>query len=146
MLPKRNRKRRRRVSLMQTLRERHARVALWRFKRSPEQRDRAAAFGTFAFIAAFAIGSVDAIITGGADFGPTSAYAGEYAPARVTPLVQPAAAVLEPVEAAPAPEKDASDLVDYSVATEELLGGPEDGLEANAAAEAAAELLKSIPL
>lgn len=103
---------------------RHARVGLWRFKRNPEQRDRAAMVATFAFIGLFAVGSVDAIVTGGADFGPHSAYAAEYRPT----LIAPAA----PVTAAAEVELPATDdaalkatEVDYSFTTETLLGGPE---------------------
>lgn len=82
---------------------------------------------TFAFIAAFAIGSVDAIVTGGADFGPANAYATEYQPARVSavqPLATPDAA--EPVEEDVAELKTVTaDAVDYSYTSEILLGGPE---------------------
>ena len=102
---------------------RHARVGLWRFKRSPAQQDRAAMVATFAFIGLFAVGSVDAIITGGADFAPGSAYAAEYTPARVA---GPAS-----VTAAEAPKEDdtaktaVTANIDYSFTTETLLGGPE---------------------
>jgi hypothetical protein len=106
---------------------RRARVALWRFKRSPEQRDRASMIATFAFIGVFALGSVDAIITGGADFGIGAAYASEM-PAS-TRIVRPQATIpppvvveaLEDVAAAKAVENEN---VDYSFTTEELLGGP----------------------
>lgn len=140
MLRKRKQSRRRRVSFKQRVREigprlhtafRKARVALWRFKRSPEQQDRAAMVATFAFIGLFAIGSVDAIITGGADFAPGSAYAAEYRPTRTAPAAQPAAetlAVEEDVASADA-LKSAGE-IDYSFTTEELLGGPEDALAA----------------
>lgn len=103
---------------------RHARVGLWRFKRSPVQQDRAAKYAVFAFIAMFAVGSVDAIITGGADFTPVSAYAAEYSPAQITRTVAPApaAVVVEPEEAKAVVKMAA---VDYSFTTEVLLGGPE---------------------
>jgi hypothetical protein len=104
---------------------RHARVWLWRFKRSPEQRDRAAAMTTFAFIGLFALGSVDAIVTGGADFGPGNAYAGEYSSPRIiAPAAASAPTVETPVEAE-AQKTVAPEHVDYSFTTEELLGGPE---------------------
>jgi len=102
---------------------RRTRAALWRFKRSPAQQDRAAMVATFAFIGLFAVGSVDAIITGGADFAPGSAYAAEYHPQRV---VQPEAAPAPVVEVASteAASKAVAEL-DYSFTTETLLGGPE---------------------
>lgn len=143
MLRKRKQvRRRRRVPIAQRIREigprlhtafRRARVALWRFKRSPEQQDRAAMFATFAFISLFAIGSVDAIITGGADFAPGSAYAAEYRPARITPLEAPA---IEPavVEEAAAETTKTVGEIDYSVTNEILLGGPEEELAAVAQA------------
>lgn len=106
---------------------RHARVGLWRFKRSPEQQDRATMVATFAFIGVFAFGSVDAIITGGADFGIASAYASEMpADTRITRLQIAASApvVVEAIEEA-APTKAIEDEnVDYSTTSEELLGGP----------------------
>ncbi|MBL8545723.1 MAG: hypothetical protein JNL81_04625 [Hyphomonadaceae bacterium] len=108
---------------------RHARVGLWRFKRSPEQRDRAAKYATFAFIGLFAIGSVDAIVTGGADFGPHSAYAAEYRPVRVVP----AAPVTAPADVELPAVADAAlkaTEVDYSFTTETLLGEPEAELAA----------------
>lgn len=157
MLRKRKQiRRRRRVSFQQRVREigprlhtafRKARVALWRFKRSPEQQDRAAMYGTFAFIALFAIGSVDAIITGGADFAPGSAaYAAEYTPARVTPAAQPAAPVAVEEAAVSTTALKSAGEVDYSFTTEELLGGPEAELavaEEPAVAEFSFESLKS---
>lgn len=136
MLRKRKQsRRRRRVSFKERVREigprlhmafRKARVALWRFKRNPDQQDRAAMVATFAFIGLFAIGSVDAIITGGADFAPGSAYAAEYRPARVTPTAAPATATLAVEEDVASAEtlKSAGE-IDYSFTTEELLGGPE---------------------
>jgi hypothetical protein len=135
MLQRRNRRRRERVSLAQMLREigprahkafRHARVGFWRFKRSPEQQDRATMIATFAFIGVFAFGSVDAIITGGADLGIGSAYAVEM-PAG-TRIVRPQATMPAPVVEAleeAAPSKAVEDEnVDYSFTTEELLGAP----------------------
>jgi hypothetical protein len=135
MLQRRNRRRRKRISLAQMLREtgprahrafRHARVGLWRFKRSPEQQDRAAMVATFAFIGVFSFGSIDAIITGGADFGIGSAYAVEMPAGTriVRPQVTTPAPVIEAFEEA-APTKAAEDeSVDYSFTTEELLGAP----------------------
>lgn len=131
MLRKRKQSRRKPIQLSQMVRElgprtikalRHARVGLWRFKRNPAQRDRAAMYATFAFIGFFAVGSVDAIITGRADFAPHAAYAAEYRPtsfAAPAPVVT-TAAVEEPatVEALKVTE------VDYSFTTETLLGGP----------------------
>jgi hypothetical protein len=136
MLQKRNRRRHKRVSVAQMVREigprahrafRHARVGLWRFKRSPEQQDRASMIATFAFIGVFALGSVDAIVTGGADFGIGSAYASEMPAAtsivRPQPTVQ-APVVVEALEET-APKKGVADEnIDYSYTTEELLGGP----------------------
>ncbi len=102
---------------------RYARVSLWRFKRSPEQQDRAAKYATFAFIGFFAIGSVDAIVTGGADFAPHSAYAAEYRPASIT---TPAPASVLAAAELPTPEDALKAVeVDYSLTTETLLGGPE---------------------
>lgn len=128
-------RRRRRVSFKQRVSEigprlhtafRKARVALWRFKRSPDQQDRAAMVATFAFIGLFAIGSVDAIITGGADFAPGSAYASEYRPVRVAPVAQPAAeSVTVEEDVASAETLKSAGEIDYSFTTEELLGGPE---------------------
>lgn len=130
---------RRRVSFAQMAREigprlhmafRRARVGLWRFKRSPAQQDRAAMIATFAFIGLFAVGSVDAIITGGADFAPGSAYAAEYTPAR---MAEPAPVTVAAAEE-PKPEDTAKTAatanIDYSFTTETLLGGPEVDLVA----------------
>jgi len=104
---------------------RRARVGLWRFKRSPAQQDRAAMVATFAFIGLFAVGSVDAIITGGADFAPGSAYAAEYTPARVaSPAPATVAAAEEPKEDNTAKTAVTAN-IDYSFTTETLLGGPE---------------------
>jgi hypothetical protein len=127
----RAKKRRRRASLAQmaaaTARGlhtayRHARVGVWRFKRSPDQQDRATAIATFTFIGLFALGSVDAVVTGGADFGPTAAYASEYRPARAPTTVQPIVTVM--TNLAPAPVEAAPGDIDYSFTGEELLGGP----------------------
>lgn len=134
MLRKRKQSRRRpRVSFKQRVSEigprlhtafRKARVALWQFKRSPEQQDRAAMVATFAFISLFAIGSVDAIVTGGADFAPGSAYAAEFRPTRIAPVAAPAEAAALEETASTADMKSAGE-IDYSFTTEELLGGPE---------------------
>jgi len=135
MLRKRKQiRRRRRISFAQVAREigprlhmafRHARVGLWRFKRSPEQQDRAAMLATFAFIGLFAVGSVDAIITGGADFAPGSAYAAEYTPARVAEPVPAAVATVEEPKEEDTAKTAATASIDYSFTTETLLGGPE---------------------
>lgn len=133
MLPNRKQSRRKRIPLAQMVREigpravmavRHARVGLWRFKRNPAQRDRAAMYATFAFIGLFAIGSVDAVITGGADFAPHSAYASEYRSTLVTPTAlagQPSPVEIPTLDSAPKAAE-----VDYSFTTEVLLGGPEE--------------------
>jgi hypothetical protein len=133
MLQKRKQiRRRRRVSFAQMAREigprlhmafRRTRAALWRFKRSPAQQDRAAMIASFAFIGLFAVGSVDAIITGRADFAPGSAYAAEYHPARVEEALQPTLAPAEEPAAEDAAKSAAA--IDYSFTTETLLGGPE---------------------
>jgi hypothetical protein len=137
MLQRRKRAKRRRVSFAQMLREagprartalRHARVWIWRFRRSPERQDRAAAIATFAFIGLFTIGSVDAVITGGADFDVgATAYAGEYATAPVVRAPSSAAPtlVVEPIAETETLKTAAADEIDYSFTTEELLGGPE---------------------
>jgi hypothetical protein len=131
----RKRSKRRRMSLAQRLRQigpqlhtayRHARAALWRFRRSPVRQDRAAMLATFVCIGVFTAWSVDAIVTGGADFGPSPAYAVEYrepihAP---TALAAPAA----PEEAPPVLKTAMLEDVDYSFTTEVLLGGPEEPL------------------
>ena len=140
MAPKRIRRRRQRINLAQLAREigpraraawRHARVALWRFKRSPQQQDRASMIATFAFIGVFAVGSVDAIVTGGADFSVANAYAGEMpAPARVIQR-QPEAAISEPAEETAAIKPATKENVDYSFTAEELLGGPLLAIEGN---------------
>lgn len=109
---------------------RHARAGLWRFKRSPERQDRAAMVATFAFIGLFAIGSVDAIVTGGADFTPGSAYAAEYRPTRV---MTPAAPRIEaPAVEAAAPDEvlKTAENTNYAFTTEVLLGEPEAELVA----------------
>ncbi|MGD9981712.1 MAG: hypothetical protein AB7H66_16960 [Hyphomonadaceae bacterium] len=81
-------------------------------------------YATFAFIGLFALGSVDAIVTGGADFGPSAAYAGEYRSAPVVmAAVTPASAA--PIEDAAAVKAVLPEAVDYSVTSEVLLGGPE---------------------
>lgn len=104
---------------------RRARVGLWRFKRNPEQQDRAAMLATFAFIGVFAVGSVDAIITGGADFAPGSAYAAEYTPAHVSTTAPAAVAAAEEPKPEDAAKTAATANIDYSFTTETLLGGPE---------------------
>lgn len=105
---------------------RHARVWLWRFKRSPEQRDRAAAFATFAFIGLFALASFDAVVTGGADFDAGDAYAMSYASERVIAPTPAPAPVVEPEAPEEAVKAVVVEEIDYSYTTEELLGGPEE--------------------
>ncbi|MGQ0533559.1 MAG: hypothetical protein ACT4OF_12850 [Caulobacteraceae bacterium] len=107
---------------------RYARVWLWRFKRSREQQNRAAAMATFAFIGLFALGSVDAVITGGADIDiGATAYAGEYPSAQVVRAAHAAAPtiVADATADEETPRATAADDIDYSFTTEELLGGPE---------------------
>jgi hypothetical protein len=104
---------------------RRARIGLWRFKRSPVQQDRAAMVATFAFIGLFAVGSVDAIITGGADFAPGSAYAAEYTPARVAELAPVTVAGTEEPKEDDTSKTAVTANIDYSFTTETLLGGPE---------------------
>lgn len=101
---------------------RRARVAIRKLRRDPDARDRATAMATFAFIGLFAVGSVDAIITGRADFGPSAAYAEDYAPGRV--VAAPLAAAQQPVELPPELKPSAKENRDYSRTSETLLGGP----------------------
>ena len=88
---------------------------------------------TFAFIGLFTVGSVDAIITGGADFAPGSAYAAEYQSTRVSaPRV--AAPVETPVvEEAAADDTKAVENTNYAYTDETLLGAPPEELAANEA-------------
>lgn len=102
---------------------RHGRVALWRFKRNPQQQDRVAMVATFAFIGLFAVGSVDAIVMGRADFAPGSAYAAEYRPERMVTLTPVVTAPVEETLAEAALKSAESD-IDYSFTAEVLLGGP----------------------
>lgn len=127
-------RRRRRVSFTQMTREvgprlhlafRRARAGFWRFKRSPARQDHAAMIATFAFIGLFAVGSVDAIVTGRADFAPGSAYAAEYQAVHVgTPAPVEVAAAEEPKPDNAAKSAEGAP-IDYSFTTEILLGGPE---------------------
>ncbi|MEZ5994787.1 MAG: hypothetical protein R3C25_03460 [Hyphomonadaceae bacterium] len=101
---------------------------------NPQARDRAMAFGAFAAIFAIGITSVDLLITGSADIEPAQAYAMEVAQPRTiappTILAAAPAPVTQPVAqlvALPLEE------VDYSVAAEELLGGPDTMLAAQGA-------------
>lgn len=80
---------------------------------------------TFAFIGLFAIGSVDAIITGGADFAPGSAYAAEYHGVRTAAPAPVAVATVEEPKPEDAAKSAEAAEVDYSFTTETLLGGPE---------------------
>lgn len=90
-------------------------------------------FATFAFIGLFAVGSVDAIITGGADFAPGSAYAAEYQAAHVTSPAPQTLAAIEEAKPEDAMKTAAAAQLDYSFTTEVLLGGPE--LEISVGAE-----------
>lgn len=90
---------------------------------------------TFAFIGVFALGSVDAIITGGADLHVASAYAGEMpAPARMV-QPRPAETAADLVEPAPEIKPATKENIDYSFTTEELLGGPMLAIDGNALIE-----------
>lgn len=82
-------------------------------------------FATFAFIGVFAVGSVDAIITGGADFAPRSAYAAEYQSVRVAAPAPETVAVVEEPKPEDVVKTAAAAELDYSFTTEILLGGPE---------------------
>lgn len=104
---------------------RRLRVAAWRFKRSPEQQDRAAMYATFAFIGLFAVGSVDAVVTGGADFAPGSAYAAEYRATQISARAAPLSAAAEESKPADTAKSAEGAAIDYSTTTEVLLGGPE---------------------
>lgn len=91
-------------------------------RHDPAARDRAAAVSTFAFIFAFAVLSVDYVVTGGPDWNP-DAEAAEL-PAAYTRVAVPPPPRLP--HAAP-PERPAvvePAEVDYSLTTEDLLGGP----------------------
>jgi hypothetical protein len=88
-------------------------------------RDRIACVSAFAFIFTFFVGSVDAIVTGAADWNP-GAEAAEMprAYAQHVDYVLPAFSDAE----APPEEAQAIALEDYSFTTETLLGGPDTGL------------------
>ena len=85
-------------------------------------RDRAAAVSTFAFIFAFAVLSVDYVVTGGPDWNPD-------AEAAELPAAYTRAAVSPPPRLSDAAQREQPAVVepaeiDYSFTTEDLLGGP----------------------
>lgn len=79
---------------------------------------------TFTCIGLFTAWSIDAIVTGGADFGPSPAYAVEYREPVHAPTALAAPAV--PEEAPPVLKTAMAEDVDYSFTTEVLLGGPDE--------------------
>jgi len=97
-------------------------------------RERIACVGAFAFIFTFFVGSVDAIVTGAADWNP-GAEAAEM-PAAYTQLVDYTPPQFTDAEAPPE-AGEASELVDYSFTTEVLLGGPETVLASDVEPEVA---------
>lgn len=96
-------------------------LKIWRV---PAKRERIKAFTTFAFIFAFAAGSLDYLITGGPDWNPDGgqAYASEYVAPRIARAAFVEAAVIAPPPALP--EAEVLD-ADYRYTSETLLGGPE---------------------
>jgi hypothetical protein len=135
----------------------HARAIVNSVRAVPAARERALATAVFAAIFAFALGSVDYLITGGPDWNPGGmgqAYAMEVAHPRYrAPQSVPAPAS----EALVLTETVAIEEEDYSIATEELLGGPDALNYAEAAfypanasgkggAAAAAETLMSVSI
>ena len=110
-----------------------AHAHILRVWRDPVRRDRIAAKATFALIAAFTLGSIDFLIAGGGpDWNPVGAAYAMEAPA---PRLATASAPFVVVETPPTLFAAKPDPTDYSVAAEELLGGPLSAdLEAPAAA------------
>jgi hypothetical protein len=106
-------------------------------REDPAARDRAAAASVFAFIFAFAVVSVDYVITGGPDWNP-GAEAAEL-PAALTAPVALAPPPRFP-DAGPPPPLEAPEPVeaDYWRTTDDLLGGPETILAAHGAPGAGA--------
>ena len=104
---------------------RRAKVAALRTWRSPQQRQRATVAATYVVLAAFAVAALDSMLTGSApEWRPSEAYAMEVAPAqRQAPASAPVLAAAENL-APPLPEAVVSE-IDYSVASEDLLGGPD---------------------
>jgi hypothetical protein len=100
-------------------------------------RDRIACVSAFAFILTFAVGSVDAIVTGGADFNP-GAEAAEMPQAYVQ-YVDYTPPTFTDAEAPPEAEEIVA-IEDYSFTTETLLGGPEAVLASDIDIEPAAGL------
>jgi hypothetical protein len=97
--------------------------------RDPVRRDRAAATASFVLIGAFTLASIDYLICGGLDWNPGGeAYAVEMPqqpqlPHRVSAPAPEAVLELPPT---PALAEAALEATDYSVAAEDLLGGPEE--------------------
>lgn len=90
-----------------------------RLRDNAELRERIAATCAFSFIFVFAVASVDAILTGAADWSP-GAEAAEY---HAAPALTYAPPVFAGAEEAPPPREEIA-LVSYRVSTEALLGGP----------------------
>lgn len=108
-------------------------LAARRWRRDEALRERAAASGAFALIAMFALGSVDYLVTGGPDWNP-----GGEAQAAELPRAAPILAVERAPEPVVAPPPSlilvAAALPDWSVAAEDLLGGPEPAFASEPAA------------
>ena len=104
------------------LARRKGRQVYQRVRTDAAVRDRIACVSAFAFIFTFFIGSVDAIVTGGADFN-AGAEAAEM-PRAYVQHVNYTPPVFQDAEAPPE-ALEAIELVDYSFTTEVLLGGPE---------------------
>jgi hypothetical protein len=103
---------------------RKAKVAALRSWRNPKQREHAAVAATYVMLAAFAVVSIDSMVTGSApQWQPSEAYAMEVAPAAREAVSAPVIAA--PLNLAPALPQAVTEQIDYSVATEELLGGPD---------------------
>lgn len=121
---------------------RKAKLALVRAWRSPKQRERASLAATYIVLAAFAVASIDSMVTGSApEWQPSEAYAMEVAPAQRQAVEAAAAPIVVVAEnLAPALPEVAVQEIDYSVATEDLLGGPDTVL-----ASYEAELMSTMP-
>jgi hypothetical protein len=106
-----------------------------------ELRERIAATCAFSFIFVFAAASVDAIVTGAADWSP-GAEAAEY---RAAPALAYVAPVFVGADEPPAAREELA-LVSYSVSTEALLGGPDATLPVGTQPEVLAEPVKPPPV
>jgi hypothetical protein len=104
------------------LARRSARRIYQRVRTDAAVRDRIACVSAFAFVFTFFIGSVDAIVTGAADFNP-GAEAAEMPRTHVQHVTY-TPPVFQDAEAPPE-AFEAIELVDYSFTNETLLGGPE---------------------